>query len=95
MCQQFGGKNCFKQLENVEYCNYLVSIVTNVARRTRKIESSVDLAKAAFNMKTPCTSQLDSDLPKALVKCYIWSIAQYSAETRTLSEIKKNICGKF
>ena len=76
--------------------NYLVNIVTNVARRTREIESSVNLAKAAFNKKIPCTSQLDSDLPNGLVKCYILSIAQYGAETRTLRKIeKKYICGKF
>jgi hypothetical protein len=52
-----------------------------------QIESSVDLAKAAFNKKIPCNSQLDSDLPKGLVKCYIWSITQYGAETRTLGKM--------
>jgi hypothetical protein len=62
--------------------------MTNVARRTREIESNVDLAKAAFNKKISCTSQLDTDLTKALIKCYIWSIAQYGAETGTLRKKK-------
>jgi hypothetical protein len=80
-------------VEIVKYFIYLVSIVTKVAKRTLEIESSVDLAKTAFQKKTPCTSQLGSDLPKGLVKCYIWSTAQYGAETRTLRKIEK--IGKF
>ena len=40
------------------------------------------MAKAAFNMKrTLFTSILDLELRKKLVKCYIWSIALYAAET--------------
>ena len=43
------------------------------------------MAKAAFNKKrTLCTSTLDLELRKKLVKCYIWSIALYGAETWTL-----------
>jgi hypothetical protein len=42
-------------------------------------------AKAAFNKKkTLFTSRLDLNLRKKLVKCYIWSMALYGAETRTL-----------
>jgi len=43
------------------------------------------MTKAAFNMKkTIFTSQMDLNLRKKLVKCYIWSIAFYGAETWTL-----------
>jgi len=43
------------------------------------------MAKAAFNKKrTLFTSTLDLELRKKLVKCYIWSIALYGAETWTL-----------
>jgi len=45
------------------------------------------MAKAAFNKKTLFTSKLDSNLRKKLVKCYIWSIALYSAETRTFQKV--------
>jgi hypothetical protein len=34
-----------KQLENVEYFNYMGSKITNDARRTREIKSSTDMAK--------------------------------------------------
>jgi len=43
------------------------------------------MAKAVFNKKkNPFTSTLDLNLRKKLVKCYIWSMALYSAETWTL-----------
>jgi hypothetical protein len=40
-----------KQLENVDYVNYLGSIITNDARCTREIKSRIVMAKAAFNKK--------------------------------------------
>jgi hypothetical protein len=43
------------------------------------------MAKAAFNKKkTLFTRKLDLNLRKKLVKCYIWSMALYGAETWTL-----------
>jgi hypothetical protein len=40
------------------------------------------MEKAALNKKRVLfTSTLDLELRKKLVKCYIWSIALYSAET--------------
>jgi hypothetical protein len=40
------------------------------------------MAKAAFKKKRALfTSTLDLELGKKLVKCYIWSIALYGAET--------------
>jgi len=43
------------------------------------------MAKAAFNKKkTLFTSKLDLNLRKKLVKCYIWNMALYGAETWTL-----------
>ena len=42
------------------------------------------MAKAAFNKKTLFTSTLDLNLRKKLVKCYMWSMALYGAETWTL-----------
>jgi hypothetical protein len=65
-----------KQLENVEYFNYLGSMITSDARCTREIKSRIAMAKAALNKKKNLfTSKLDLNLRKKLVKCYIWSIA--------------------
>ena len=42
------------------------------------------MAKGAFSKKRALfTSTLDLELRKKLVKCYIWNIASYGAETRT------------
>jgi hypothetical protein len=43
------------------------------------------VAKAAFNKKWAlCTTKMDLELRKNLVKCYIWCIALYGAETGTV-----------
>jgi hypothetical protein len=51
------------------------------------------MAKAAFNKKRALfTSTLDFELRKKLVKCYIWSIVLYGAETWTLRAVdQKNL----
>ena len=54
------------------------------------------MAKAAFNnKKTLFTSKLDSNLRKKLVKCYIWSMALYGAETWTLGAEDKKYLESF
>ena len=73
-----------KQLENVEHFKYLGSILTNDGRCIREIKSRIAMAKAAFSKKTLFTSKLDLNLRKKLIKCYIWSMALYGAETWTL-----------
>jgi hypothetical protein len=43
------------------------------------------MVRAAFNKnKILFTSKLDLKLRKKLIKCYIWSMALYGAETWTL-----------
>ena len=50
-----------------------------------KLNPGLPWQKAAFNKKkTLFTSKLDLHLRKKLVKCYIWSMALYGAETWTL-----------
>jgi len=74
-----------KQLENVECFKYLGSLLTNDGRCTREIKSRIAMAKAAFSKKkTLFTSKLNLNLRKKLIKCYIWSMALYGAETWTL-----------
>jgi hypothetical protein len=74
-----------KQLENVESFKYFGSILTNNGKCTCKMKCRIAMAKAAFNKKrTLFTNTLDLELRKKLVKCYVWSIALYGAETWTL-----------
>jgi hypothetical protein len=61
-----------KQMETVEYFNYLGSTITNDKRCAREINPGLAMTKAAFNkMKTLFPSNLDLNLRKKLVKCYI------------------------
>ena len=54
------------------------------------------MAKAAFNRKkTLSTSKLDLYLRKKTVKCYIWSIALYGAETWTLGKVNQKYLQSF
>ena len=54
------------------------------------------MAKAAFsNKKNLCTSKLDLELRKKLVKCYIWSIALYGAETRAFRTVDQKHLESF
>jgi hypothetical protein len=54
------------------------------------------MAKAAFNKKrTLFTSTLDLELRKKLVKCYVWSIALYVAETWTLRSMDQKHLESF
>jgi len=62
----------------------LGSVLTNDGSCTCEIKSRLAMAKAAFNKKTLFTSPLDLNLRKILIKCYLWSMALYGAETWTL-----------
>jgi hypothetical protein len=71
-------------------------MITNDARCTREIKSRIAVGKATFNKrKNLLTSKLDFNLRKELVKCYIWSIALYGAETWTLRKVDQNYLETF
>jgi hypothetical protein len=54
------------------------------------------MAKAAFDKKrTLFTRTLDLELRKKLVKCYVWSIALYGAETLTLRAVDQKHVESF
>jgi hypothetical protein len=54
------------------------------------------MAKSALNRKkTHFTSKCDSNLRKKLIKCYIWSIALYGAETGTLWKTDRKYLKSF
>jgi hypothetical protein len=68
----------------------------NDARCAREIKSRTAKVKAAFNKtKTLFTGKLDLNLRKKLVKCYIWSIALYGAQTWTLRKVDQKYLESF
>jgi hypothetical protein len=71
-------------------------MITKDARYLREIKSRIALPKAAFNKKKNLfTSKLELNLRKKLVKCYIWSIALYGAETWTLRKVDQKHLESF
>jgi len=58
---------------NVEYLNYLGSMITNNVRCTREIESRFAIAKAALNKNTFFTCKLDLNLRKKLANYCTWT----------------------
>jgi len=85
-----------KQLDNIEYFNYLGNMITNDARCTWEIKFKIAMAKAAFNnKKIILTSITDLNLRKKLVKCYNWSTALYDVETWTILETDQKYLGRF
>jgi hypothetical protein len=85
-----------KQLENVESLKYLGSFLTNDGRCTCEIKSRIARAKAAFNKtRALFTSTVDLKLREKLVKCYIWSIALYGAETWKLRAVEQKHLESF
>jgi len=56
----------------------------------REIKFRIALTKEVFKNKKKkdlFTSKLDSNLRKKLVKCYIWSVEFYGAETWILQKV--------
>jgi len=85
-----------KQLENVECFKYLGSALTSGGICTYENKSRIAMAKAAFDKKkTLLTSKLDLNLRKKLVKCYIWSMPFYGAETWTLRATDQKYLGSY
>jgi hypothetical protein len=69
---------------------------TDDARCTYEMKPRIAMAKAAFNKKKILfTSKLDLYLRKKVLKCNIWSIALYGAETWTLLKVDQKYLGNF
>jgi hypothetical protein len=84
-----------KKVDNVEYFKCLGSMI-NDSRHTRDTETRITMENAAFNRKkTLFTSKLDLNLRKKLVKCCIWSIKMYGADTWTLWKIHQKYLERF
>ena len=76
--------------------NYRSVQFTNGGRCTCEFKYRIAMAKAAFNKKrTLFTNTLDLELRKKLVKCYVWSIASYGAETWTLRAVDQKHVESF
>jgi hypothetical protein len=60
---------------------YLGRMLTNDGICISEIKSRIAMEKTAFKKRAVFTGKMDLELRKKLVKCYIWCIVLYSAET--------------
>jgi hypothetical protein len=71
-------------------------MLKNDGRCSCEIKSRISKAKAAFNKKRALfTSKMDLELRKKPVKCSIWSIILYGAETWTLWAVDRKHVESF
>jgi hypothetical protein len=71
-------------------------LLTKDGRWTCEIKSRIAVEKAAFNKKRALfANKMYLELRKKLVKCYIWSIALYVAETWTLRAVDQKYLESF
>ena len=83
-----------QHIENMEYFNCLVSLMTNDARRATEMKCRIAMTKEAFNkLKTLFISKLDWNLRRELLKCYTWSTAMCGAKIWTLRRPDKKYLG--
>jgi hypothetical protein len=72
-------------MTQINWDKYLGSMLTNDGRYTCENKSRIAMASAVFNKnKTLFTNTTYLNLRKELVKCYIWNMAFYGAETWAL-----------
>ena len=64
-------------------------MLTNDGMCTYEIKYRIAMAKAAFNKKILFNNTMDLNLRNKLVKCFIWNVALYGAETWTLRAVDK------
>jgi hypothetical protein len=83
-----------KQLDNVEYFNSLVSMITNDASCACEIKSRISMAKTEFHNTILFTSKRDLKSYKKL-KCYVRSISLYGAEPWALRKVDQKYMERF
>ena len=80
----------------MESFKYLGSILTNNGKYTFGIKCRIAKAKGTFNKKRALfTRTWDLKLRKKLVKCCVWNIALFGAETWTLRAVDQKQVESF
>ena len=74
-----------ESIEQVESFKYLGCNINSNLNCYQEVKQRIAIAKEAFNRKRRIFCRpLERELRKRLVKCFVWSVALYGAETWTL-----------
>ena len=76
-----------QKVEQVSQFRYLGSLISEDGYCTKEIRSRIDMAKRLFMEKMNLfTDKMNLELKKRIMKCLVWSVALYAAETWTLTQ---------
>ena len=88
MCISHKGNNKLnfyvdgQQVEQVSQFRYLGSLMSEDGYCTKEIQSRIEMAKEVFMEKKKLfTGKMNMELKKRIMKCLVWSVALYAAET--------------
>ena len=76
-----------QQVEQVSQFRYLCSLISEDGYCTKEIWSRIQMAKkVSMEKKKRFTGKMNLELKKRIMKCLVWSVALYAAETWTLTQ---------
>jgi len=79
-----------QQIEQVREFRYLGSLISDDGYCAKEIASRIGMAKEVFQDKRKLfTGKMNLELKIRIVKCLVWSVATYAAETWTLREVDR------
>ena len=76
-----------QQVEQVSQFRYLGSLISEDGYCTTEIRSRIEMVKKVFMEKKQLfTGKMNVELKKRIMKCMVWSVALYAAQTWTLTK---------
>jgi len=77
-------------VEKVSEFKYLGSLISEDGYCEKEIHSRIALGKIYMDKKRLFTGKLNLELKKQIIKCLVWSVALYAAETWTLTQADRS-----
>jgi len=79
-----------QQIEQVSQFECLGSTISDDGYCDKEIKSRIAMARIVFqDTKKLFIGKMDLELKKRIIKCLVWSVATYAAETWTLMKVDK------
>ena len=75
-----------QQVEQVSQLRYLGSLMSEDGYCMKEIWSRIEMVKEVFMEKELFTGKMNVELKNRIMKCLVWSVALYAAETWTLTK---------
>ena len=86
----------YESVEEVDNFKYLVCNISRNMNCYQEVKQRIAMEKEAFNRKRRIfCGPLEKELRKRLVKCFLWSVGLYGAETWTLRRNEKRTTGSI